>query len=117
MGWDINPDFSLISRDVLFKCLKRKIKDSKFYDILHKMFKAQILSFLGFKGKGSNIFQGNPLFYILSNIYFHELDVFITEKIIKRFRIGVTSVSNLDCVKLKISDKQKVLPVVRKSVQ
>lgn len=84
--------FGVINRNILIARLGLKIKDSKFFDILLKMFEANSLFLLGILSQKAEVFQDHVLSPILVNIYFHELDLFVKESIIGRYKKGLRPV-------------------------
>lgn len=84
--------FGVINRSILIARLGLKIKDSKFFDILLKMFEANSLFLLGILSQKAEVFQDHVLSPVLANIYFHELDLFVKESIIERYKKGVKPV-------------------------
>ena len=81
--------FDSINRNILISRLKLKIRDQRLFEILLKMFKIKIISFIGVLKENLVALQGNILSPILANIYFHDLDVYVEEKIIKRYSKGL----------------------------
>jgi len=79
------------------------------------MFKGGILTPIGLVHEETGVPQGNIISPILSNIYFHELDVFITKKIINRYRKGVkvpvckkyAAAVSLTSVERRLNEKDK----------
>lgn len=107
--------FSSICRDHLFKIIERKIKDQRLFVLLHRMFKGGVLTPLGLVQEDIGIPQESVLSPILSNIYFHELDVFITKNIIARYRKGVkapmcreyAAATTLSSVEMRLNERAK----------
>lgn len=74
---DIQGAYDTINHEILLKLLRRRVKDERFIQLIHKALKAgyiektvPILSLIGTP-------QGSIVSPILANIYFHELDCFV----------------------------------------
>nr|QWK44970.1 hypothetical protein [Protohalopteris sp.] len=78
IGGDIEKCFDSIDYRILSTFLERRIKDKGFFDLYWKMVKAGYMSF----GKVNQpaTFQGSVISPLLSNIYLHELDVWVMSK-------------------------------------
>jgi len=92
MKFDIVKCFDEINRNILINKLNEKIKDRRFIDMFHKMFKAGVF-LRGSHEKQSQIIQeklgvpqGNILSSILSNIFLTTLDNFINQLIKKHYK-------------------------------
>jgi len=92
MKFDIVKCFDEINRNILINKLNEKIKDRRFIDMFHKMFKAGVFP-RGSHEKQSQIIQeklgvpqGNILSSILSNIFLTTLDNFINQLIKKHYK-------------------------------
>ena len=97
--FDIIKCFDEINRNILINKLNEKIKDRRFIDMFHKMFKAGIF-LMGPNEKQSQIIQekigvpqGNILSPILSNIFLTTLDNFISQSI-RKHRKGLRASIN-----------------------
>lgn len=91
---DIKDTFGVINRNVLISRLKLKIKDQRLFEIILKMFKANIISPLGILKENLGVSQGNTLSPILANIYFHDLDIYVQKDIIERYKKGTKPIRN-----------------------
>ena len=76
---DIKGCFDNIDHDVLIKILERKIKDSKFINIIRQFLKAGYMEDWDYHKTYSGTPQGGILSPILANIYLNELDRKIME--------------------------------------
>jgi hypothetical protein len=74
--------------------LKRRVKDQRFLEILGLLFKAGEILPSGIEFL--RIQKGNSLSRIFSNIYFHEFDIFVENKIIYRYFKGLKATKWLD---------------------
>lgn len=107
---ELLPVFNSINRNILINILKRKIRDRRLFDMLSKMYKVRLLTIFGFVKEFEGIFQDNVLSPILSNIYFNELDWFITNKIIHRYNKGLKPRINPDYTKaITLTTQEKKL--------
>jgi len=75
---DIEGCYDNVDHQILIKILRYKVQDERFLDLIWKMLRAGLI----IDGKYSKSLKGTPqggiLSPLLSNIYLHELDVFIT---------------------------------------
>jgi len=109
--FDIVKCFDKINRNILINKLNEKIKDRRFIDMFHKMFKAEIF-LMGSNEKQSRIIQeklglpqNNILSPILSNIFLTTLDNFINQ-LIKKHRKGAQASINPEYIKeSKVTEK------------
>jgi group II intron reverse transcriptase/maturase len=76
---DIKGCFDSIDHAVLLSILSRKIKDSRFINLIRKFLKAGYLENWKYHTTYSGTPQGGILSPILANIYLHELDLKIEE--------------------------------------
>jgi hypothetical protein len=98
-----------------------KIKDQRLFEILLKMFKANIISLTGILKKKLGVPQSNILSPILTNIFFHNLDIYVEKEIINRYKKGIKASRCSDyqqAVSLtyeeKKANKQKKKQIARK---
>ena len=77
---DIKGCFDNIDHDVLLSILTRKIKDSRFINLIRKFLKAGYMEEWKYHATYSGTPQGGILSPILANIYLNELDMKIDEK-------------------------------------
>ena len=85
---DIKNAFGAINRNILISRLKLKIKDQRLFQIILKMFKANIISSSGILKKKLGVPQSNILSPILANIYFQSFDSYVEKEIIERYKKG-----------------------------
>ena len=76
---DIKGCFDNINHKVLLELLAKKIKDSKFVNIIRKFLKAGYLEQWKYNATYSGTPQGGIISPILANIYLHELDCKVEE--------------------------------------
>lgn len=76
---DIKGCFDNIDHSVLLSILTKKIKDSKFINLIRKFLKAGYMENWKYHATYSGTPQGGILSPILANIYLHELDLKIEE--------------------------------------
>lgn len=76
---DIKGCFDNINHKVLLELLAKKIKDSKFVNVIRKFLKAGYLEQWKYNATYSGTPQGGIISPILANIYLHELDCKVEE--------------------------------------
>ena len=108
---DIVDFFNEINHELLIGLIKKQIDDIEFIDLIQKALKMGYfnnLTNVSYAQKG--IIQGSNLSPILSNIYLHELDVFLENLIMQSKESGATSIVNPEYKKLhtKISNMRQV---------
>ena len=74
---DIRGCFDNINHSKLVQIIRSKIKDARFIKLLHKFLKAGYLENWKYNNTYSGVPQGGIISPILSNIYLHELDMFV----------------------------------------
>lgn len=77
---DIKDAYPSINHEILIKLIERKIKDSRFINLIRRLLKAGILKDSGVVYSPIGTPQGSVVSPMLANIYFHELDKFVKEK-------------------------------------
>jgi len=99
---DIKSYFDTIDHHRLEQLLKRKIDDKRFLDLYWKAVRAGYVEVR--EGRKIDAIVGTPqgsvLSPILSNIYLHELDVLMENKMEGSLQSGPTSVPNKEYIKL-----------------
>jgi len=76
---DITGCFDNVDHDILLKILSRKISDGRFLELIRRFLKAGYFEFRQVKNSLSGVPQGGIISPILSNIYLHELDMYMEE--------------------------------------
>ncbi|WP_314727639.1 group II intron reverse transcriptase [Serratia fonticola] len=80
---DIQGYFDNIDHDLLQKFLSKRITDSKFLALLKKFLKAGYLDNWRYFGTHSGTPQGGIISPVLANVFLHELDEFMKDRISK----------------------------------
>lgn len=80
---DIVGAYDNVNHDILMELLKRRIRDNKFLDLIHKGLKAGIMEDKTYSDTFLGIPQGSICSPILFNIYMHEFDLFILKDLEK----------------------------------
>jgi len=87
MKWIIEADirgcFDHIDHDVLMKLLAKRIEDRRFLKLIRGFLRAGYLEDWSFNRTYSGTPQGGTISPILANIYLHELDEWLQEKVAK----------------------------------
>jgi group II intron reverse transcriptase/maturase len=96
---DITGCFDNIDHDILLKILSRKISDGRFLELIRRFLKAGYFEFHQVKNSLSGVPQGGIISPILSNIYMHELDVYM-EELAKKLNKGKRKRDNPTYVRL-----------------
>lgn len=110
---DIDRTFDDINRNVLINILKKKISDKRLLDLISQMYKVNILCPEGFWiKKNKSILQESILSPILCNIYLHELDVYVMNDIVNRYKKGKIPQINPEYTKkIGLTHLEKRLPL------
>lgn len=77
---DITDCFGSIPHSVVLNCLRKRIKDEQFIDLIRKMLEAGVMEAGNFSPSYSGTPQGGIASPILANIVLHELDVWLEEQ-------------------------------------
>jgi retron-type reverse transcriptase len=91
---DIERFFDTMDHKILESLLKRRIKDQAFLDLYWKAVRAGYVEMGKYQEGMLGVPQGGVISPILSNIYLHELDLWMATKIRKSLESGKTSVPN-----------------------
>jgi RNA-directed DNA polymerase len=86
--YDIKGFFDNMNHDTMIELLEKKIDDKRFIKLVKSFLKAGYLEDWKYRRTYSGTPQGGIISPILSNIYLHELDVFM-DKLISDFNIGL----------------------------
>ena len=100
--FDIKGCFDNIKHDILVKLLERKIDDKRFIRLIKLFLRAGYLEDWVYHRTYSGTPQGGIISPILSNIYLHELDVFMSN-FIARFNKGDNRPENPDYNKSRLA--------------
>jgi len=107
---EIEKVFEKIQHDVLINLLNKKIKDQRLTDFIRKMFNCRVFVPSNFDFKNNmGISRSNVLSPLLCNIYFHELDVFMTNLIIKYYKGKFPTVNQEYYKKLELNKYERTL--------
>lgn len=85
---DIKACFDQIDRQVLMDILSRDIKDGRLLNLIRMSLDAGVMEDWVYHKTYSGTPQGGVLSPLLSNIYLHELDTFIEDKLIPQYTRG-----------------------------
>jgi len=85
--FDIKSFFDNINHAKLIEVIEKKVDDKKIINLIRKMLKAGYMEDWKYNSTWSGTPQGGVISPILSNIYLHELDMFM-ENMIAQFNIG-----------------------------
>jgi group II intron reverse transcriptase/maturase len=89
---DISKCFDRVQHDILISVLKKRIADQETIDLIQKLLNVGYVDIHNltkreeYKTEGTP--QGSIISPLLANIYLHELDVFIQDKIIHKYTVG-----------------------------
>jgi group II intron reverse transcriptase/maturase len=85
---DIRQCFDSLDHTVLMGILSRDIQDGRFLNLVRMGLQAGVLEDWDYKPTLSGVPQGGIVSPVLSNIYLHELDVFIEDTLIPQYSRG-----------------------------
>ena len=77
---DITDCFGSLPHSVILNCLRKRIKDERFIDLIRKMLQAGVMEEGRFKPTYSGAPQGGIASPILANVVLHELDTWLEEQ-------------------------------------
>ena len=117
IDFDIKGYFDNIDHKILLKFLEKRIEDKKFLRLIKGMLKAGYMENWKYNRTYSGTPQGGIISPILANIYLHELDKFVQEKI-KLFNKGKNRAYNTEHKRIsdKIKWKRKKIKRIREIV-
>jgi group II intron reverse transcriptase/maturase len=85
---DISDCFGSLNHEIMVRILSEKIHDNRFLRLIERMLKAGYLEDWKYHETLSGAPQGGVVSPILSNIYLHELDVYVETVLIPRYTRG-----------------------------
>ena len=85
---DIQSCFDSIDHEILMAILARDIQDGRLLNLIRGSLKAGVMEAWTYRPSLSGTPQGGILSPLLSNIYLHELDVFIQDELIPQYTKG-----------------------------
>jgi group II intron reverse transcriptase/maturase len=85
---DISDCFGSLNHEIMVRILSEKIHDNRFLRLIQQMLKAGYLEDWKYHETLSGAPQGGVVSPILSNIYLHELDVYVETVLIPRYTRG-----------------------------
>jgi group II intron reverse transcriptase/maturase len=85
---DISDCFGSLNHEIMVRILSEKIHDNRFLRLIKQMLKAGYLEDWKYHETLSGAPQGGVVSPILSNIYLHELDVYVETVLIPRYTRG-----------------------------
>lgn len=78
---DITDCFGSIPHGVVLNCLRKRIKDERFIDLIRKMLQAGVMEAGNFSASYSGTPQGGIASPLLANIVLHELDTWLEKEL------------------------------------
>lgn len=76
---DLVKCFDRLPHSVILTCLRKRIKDERFIDLIRRMLKAGVMEDFRYQRTYSGTPQGGPASPILANIVLHELDCWMED--------------------------------------
>lgn len=77
---DITDCFGSLPHSVILNCLRKRVKDERFIDLIRKMLQAGVMEEGKFKPTYSGAPQGGIVSPILANVVLHELDTWLEDQ-------------------------------------
>lgn len=77
---DIADCFGSIPHPVILDCLRKRIRDERFIDLVRKMLQAGVMEYTHYNPTYSGIPQGGTVSPILANVVLHELDCWMEKQ-------------------------------------
>ena len=81
---DLASYFDTVHHRLLLRCIRRRIRDDRFIDLLWRILKAGHIDRGLFAASSEGVPQGGVLSPLLSNIMLHEFDVWLEAKYLNR---------------------------------
>ncbi|MGP4689273.1 reverse transcriptase domain-containing protein [Agrobacterium pusense] len=81
---DLASYFDTVHHRLLLKCLRRRVQDGRFVDLLYRFLKAGHIDRGLFMASSEGVPQGGVLSPLLSNIMLHEFDMWLEAKYLNR---------------------------------
>ncbi|WP_298967191.1 reverse transcriptase domain-containing protein, partial [uncultured Roseibium sp.] len=81
---DLASYFDTVHHRLLLKCVRRRVRDGRFVDLLWRILKAGHIDRGLFRAASEGVPQGGVLSPLLSNIMLHEFDVWLEAKYLNR---------------------------------
>jgi len=91
---DIKGCFDNIDHDILMSILARDIQDERFLNLIRLGLKVGAVEAWRYEHSYSGTPQGSVLSPLLANIYLHELDTFVTKRLMPQFTCGEKRADN-----------------------
>jgi group II intron reverse transcriptase/maturase len=97
---DIRGCFDNVDHEVLMEILSRDIHDGRLLNLIRMTLQAGYMEDWQFHQTYSGTPQGGIISPLLANIYLHELDMFIEEKLIPKYTRGERRAPNLEYIRV-----------------
>ena len=81
---DLSSYFDAVHHKLLIKCVRRRICDKRFTDLLRMILKAGLIDQGLFRASSEGVPQGGVLSPLLSNIMLHQFDMWMEEKYLNK---------------------------------
>jgi group II intron reverse transcriptase/maturase len=93
---DIRGCFDNVDHDILLGILSRDLQDGRLLNLIRQFLKAGVMEDWKYEATYSGTPQGGILSPLLSNIYLHELDVYIEDELLPHYNRGQKRRTNPD---------------------